>query len=197
MVPLLRPRAIPLLPMLATFGALLAQENVTVVTVFPFESCAVAENPSCWLGEMDAFRGRMLMVAAGPTVVDEELPPQFVRETPMASKHIRAARHRAVLQVRLIRMILEADLAVAQARKRGIRSLSAFNPACLCKLLTARRADQHYMRTQRPTEKSAADGEFSARSAGDVRLFVNVACADQFAQQLCPTPGVWKRRTSG
>ena len=68
--------------MLATFGALLAQENVTVVTVLPFESCAVAENPSCWLGEMDAFRGRMLMVAGGPIVVDEELPPQFVRETP-------------------------------------------------------------------------------------------------------------------
>jgi hypothetical protein len=150
-VPLLRPRAIPLLPMLATFGVLLAQENVTVVTVFPFESCAVAENPSCWLGEMDAFRGRMVMVAGGPIVVEEELPPQFVRETP-TSKHIRAAAHRAVLEVRLIRMILEADLAVAQVQKRGIRSLSAFNPACLCKVATARRADAHSHRAQRVTE---------------------------------------------
>jgi hypothetical protein len=146
---------------------------------------------------MDAFRGVMLMVAGGPIVVDEELPPQLERETPMASKHISAAAHRAVLQVRLIRMILKADLAVAQVQKRGIRSLSAFNPACLCKLLTARRADKHYMRTQRLTEKSAADGEFTARSSGDGKLFVNVASADQFAQQLCPMPGVWKRRTSG
>jgi hypothetical protein len=116
---------------------------------------------------MDACRGVILMVAGGPGVVDEELPPQLVRETLMASMHISAAAQRAVPQVWLIRMILEADLAVAQVQKRGIRSLSAFNPACLCKLLTARRADKHYMRTQRLTEKSAANGEFTARSSGD------------------------------
>jgi hypothetical protein len=196
-VPLLRPRASPLLAMLATFGELLAQANLTLVSVLPFESWAVAENDSCWLGEMDDFRGAMLMVAGGPVVADEELPPQLAREMLMASKHISVAARRVVLRVRLVRMILEADLAVAQVQKRGIRWLSAFNPACLCKLLTARRADKHYMRTQRLTEKSAADAEFTARSSGDVKLFVNVVCADQFAQQLCPTPGVWKRRTSG
>ena len=142
--------------MLATFGALLAQANVTVVSVVPVESCAVAENDCCWLGVMDAFRGVMLMVAGGPVfVVLEELPPQRVRKTLAASKHISAAVHRAVLQVRRICMILEADLAVAQVQKRGIRSLSAFNPACLCKLLTARRADAQSHRAHRVPEKSS------------------------------------------
>ena len=37
-LPLLRPRASPLLSMLATFGELLAQANVTPVSVFPLES---------------------------------------------------------------------------------------------------------------------------------------------------------------
>ena len=37
-LPLLRPRASPLLSMLATFGELLAQANFTPVSVFPFES---------------------------------------------------------------------------------------------------------------------------------------------------------------
>ena len=45
-LPLLRPRASPLPSMLATFGALLAQANFTPVSVFPLESCAVAENDS-------------------------------------------------------------------------------------------------------------------------------------------------------
>lgn len=37
-LPLLRPSASPLLSMLATFGVLLAQANLTPVSVFPFES---------------------------------------------------------------------------------------------------------------------------------------------------------------
>lgn len=170
MVPLLRPRAIPLLPMLATFGVLLAQENVTVVTVFPFESCAVAENPSCWLGEMDAFRGVMLMVAAGPLVVDEDLPPQFVREMLMTSRHISADMHRAVLQVRLIRMILEADSAVAQVRKRGIRWLSAFNFACHTKLLTARCAHTLTLRPQRITKSCQSLRVYRNQFRRDVKI---------------------------
>ena len=91
------------------------------------------------MGEMDAFRGVMLMVAGGPVfVVLEELPPQRVRKTLVASKHISAAVHRAVLQVRRICMIFGGRLGRAQVQNR---SLSAFNPACLRKLLTARRAD--------------------------------------------------------
>ncbi len=119
--------------MLATFGVLLTQANFTPVSVFPFESWAVAENDCTWLGEMDAFRGVMLMVAGGPVELDEE-PPQLARETLMASKHISTAARRVVLRASSISMILEANLAVAHVQKRGIQSVSAFNPACHVKL---------------------------------------------------------------
>lgn len=95
--------------MLATFGVLLTQANFTPVSVFPFESWAVAENDCTWLGEMDAFRGVMLMVAGGPVELDEE-PPQLARETLMASKHISTAARRVVLRASSISMILEANL---------------------------------------------------------------------------------------
>jgi hypothetical protein len=51
-------------------------------------------------------------------------------------------------------MILEANLAVAQVQRRGMRSVSAFNPACHIKLLTARCADALTPRAQR-IEKSS------------------------------------------
>ena len=83
---------------------------------------------------MDAFRGVMLMVAGGPVELDEELPPQLARETLRASKHISTAARRVVLRASAMSMILEANLAVAQVQKRGMRSASAFNPACHIKL---------------------------------------------------------------
>ena len=120
-----------MLPMLATFGALLAQENFAAVTVLPFESCAVAENPSCWLGEMDAFRGVMLMVAGGSVDVDEDLlPPQLAREMLMVSKHIGTKACRIALRASFMCMILEASLAMTRAQKHVIRSVPAFNLAC-------------------------------------------------------------------
>ena len=110
----------------------------------------------------------MLMVAGGPVEVDEELPPQLVRETLMASQHISAAAHRAVLQVRLIRMILEANLAVAQVQKRGIQSASAFNPACHIKLLTARRADTATLRDTAHTGIVVNRYECTGTNLGDM-----------------------------
>ena len=95
------------------------------------------------------------MVAGGPVELDEDLPPQLARETPMASKHISTAARRVVLRASSMDMILEANLAVAHVQQRGLRSVSAFNPACHIKLLTARRADTPTLRAQRILEKSS------------------------------------------
>ena len=83
---------------------------------------------------MNAFSGVMLIFAAGPVELDEDLPPQLARETLIASKHISTAARRVVLRASSIGMILEANLAMAHVQKRGIRPVSAFNPACHTKL---------------------------------------------------------------
>jgi hypothetical protein len=76
----------------------------------------------------------MLMVVGGPVELDEDLPPQLARAKLMASKHISTAARRVALRASSIGMILEANLAVALVQWRGIRSVSAFNPACHIKL---------------------------------------------------------------
>ncbi|MBZ5569130.1 MAG: hypothetical protein LAN64_14925 [Acidobacteriia bacterium] len=68
--------------MLATLGALLTQANTTPVSVFPFESCAVAENACARLGEMDADLGVTLIVVGG-LELDEDPPPQPESQKPI------------------------------------------------------------------------------------------------------------------
>ncbi len=92
-MPVERPRATPVLSILATVGAVLVQAKVTLVTVTPLASWAVAENACTWLGEMEAVFGEMVMVAILELAL--ECPPQAISAALRANKDTRTRAHGA------------------------------------------------------------------------------------------------------